>query len=1037
MNCPIFARRLLAASLLLFLTPSARAELPEWIWNADNGAKPADNEIRFFRKTFKITGNFNKATLTCAGDDEIQVFINGEKVAEGSGWEKPIRKNVAKQLDGGDNVIAIRGKNQSGPAGVIAMLEINEARNHKQYIVTDDSWISGETESKGWTDADFKAQGWTRAVSLGKLGVKPWGDVLQIPQATPAAQLTLLPGFKAELIHNSEPGEGSWICMTIDDRGRLIISPQEGTRNLLRVTLDGRGQAAKIEKIDQPVGQAMGLLYAFNSLYVNGAGPKGLGIYRLPNERFHDRLGAPVLLRNIEGAAGEHGSHAVVLGADKHLYIISGNFTKVPKDILPTSPHQHYAEDQLLPRANDGNGFGNGILPPGGFLLRMDRDGKNCELYSAGMRNTYDFAVNPDGELIGFDSDMEWDWGMPWYRPTRIFHLVSGGDYGFREGSGKWPKYYPDSLPSTVDVGVGSPTGMKFGTKSNYPDKYKTALYALDWAYGRIFAVHLTPEGASYSATFETFLKGKPLNLTDVEFGRDGAMYFITGGRGTQSGLYRVSYVGTGQKEEKLAVDKHLLKDAAKARELRHKLEQYQGKQNPKAVAFAWPYLDSPDRFIRYAARIAIESQPVAEWQDRALSETRTNAALTGLLALARLGGKETQDPLLTALKKFPLDNLTEEQQLDKLRVIELSFIRQGHPDTEMTKFAIEKLDPHYPAKSQWLNRELSELLIYLQAPDVVKKTLALLDAAPTLEEQIHYIVHLRKLTNGWTMEDREHYFSWFNRDRAADLGGQTHQPGVESYPWSGHKPDSALHTPEMLKWFADADRDYSDGSSYPKFIAGFRKDAIETLTASEKTELADFITDHKPEDKPKPMAEHKFVKAWKMDDLQPSLDEVTRGRSFANGKAVFTAAQCIACHRFGNEGGSVGPDLTAVSSRFTHRDILESILEPSKVLSEQYMNTIITKKDGDDVVGRIAEEDDQKVVVVVNPLSPIRVEVKKAEIEKRTLSKISPMPEGLVNTFSKDEILDLIAYVESAGKETAPAFARKTADAGGAPKTQ
>src|SRR5579871_1861373 len=139
MNCPTFARRFLAASLLLFLTAAARAELPEWIWNANHGAKAADNEVRYFRKTFKIAGNFNKAMLSCAGDDEIQVFINGEKVAEGSDWRTVIRKDVTKHLDGGDNVIAIRGKNHTDQAGVIAMLEISTARNQKQFVLTDAS----------------------------------------------------------------------------------------------------------------------------------------------------------------------------------------------------------------------------------------------------------------------------------------------------------------------------------------------------------------------------------------------------------------------------------------------------------------------------------------------------------------------------------------------------------------------------------------------------------------------------------------------------------------------------------------------------------------------------------------------------------------------------------------------------------------------------------------------------------------------------------------------------------------------------------
>ena len=132
--------------------------------------------------------------------------------------------------------------------------------------------------------------------------------------------------------------------------------------------------------------------------------------------------------------------------------------------------------------------------------------------------------------------------------PTRILHVVSGGDYGFREGTGKWPTYYADSLPPVVNVGLGSPTGVKFGTADRVPRGYRRALFALDWTFGRILCVHLEPRGASASGRFETFLQGRPLNVTDIEFGRDGALYFITGGRKTRSALYRVRYTGGDEK---------------------------------------------------------------------------------------------------------------------------------------------------------------------------------------------------------------------------------------------------------------------------------------------------------------------------------------------------------------------------------------------------------------------------------------------------------------------------------------------------------
>ena len=96
--------------------------------------------------------------------------------------------------------------------------------------------------------------------------------------------------------------------------------------------------------------------------------------------------------------------------------------------------------------------------------------------------------------------------------------------------------------PSTLDIGKGSPTAVEFGNSIHFPWPYSQALFVLDWTYGRILAVHLEARGSSYVGTGETFVRGRPLNVTDVEFGKDGAMYFVTGGRGTQSALYRITY---------------------------------------------------------------------------------------------------------------------------------------------------------------------------------------------------------------------------------------------------------------------------------------------------------------------------------------------------------------------------------------------------------------------------------------------------------------------------------------------------------------
>ena len=513
------------------------------------------------------------------------------------------------------------------------------------------------------------------------------------------------------------------------------------------------------------------------------------------------------------------------------------------------------------------------------------------------------------------------------------------------------------------------------------------------------FAAHLNPEGASYGATLETILRGIPLNLTALDFGRDGALYFITGGRGTESGLYRLTYVGPRIHEHESSWKMEAENDAKLARRLRHDLEFFQGKHDPRIIDIVWPSLNSDDRWIRYAARTALEFQDVTKWQDRAVAEPSKMGGLTALLALARCGSVDTQRPLLLALKKFPFDSLSGEEKLLKLRVIELSFCRQGRPAPDLAKLAIEKLDAHFPSNNGPMDHELCQLLLYLRAPDAITKSVALLNKAQTLEDQTFYAMTLRTISNGWTLDERKDYLGWFKKDH-----------------------DDAKHPPQLLQYFKDAGRDYSDGASMDLFLTNCMKDAIATLTPDEREDLAEYLP-KETNSAPVVAKVRKFIKEWKMADLDPLLEKVKASRSFKAGKETFTAAQCVLCHRFGKGGGSVGPELSAVASRLTAHDILESILLPSKVVSDQYKNTIVSTKDGDDVIGRIVEETDQKLVVMTDPIKMTKVDVLKKDVLSRRLSKVSPMPEGLANYMTQDEIFDLIAYLESGGKKTYAAF--------------
>ncbi len=823
----------------------------------------------------------------------------------------------------------------------------------------------------------------------------------------PGEVLDTLPGFKIEhVLRADKKTNGSWICMAKDPKGRLLLGGQSG-QPITRVTLkDGKSVNAEVMHI--PVSEAMGMLFVGDVLYISGKGSRGFALYRCKDTKKDDSFDDVEFLREWQGGSGEHGSHGLVLGPDKMLYSVSGNFTGVPKDLSPSSPHRNYADDLALKRIEDGNGFGAGAKPPGGYVARMDLDGKNIEMFSAGQRNNYDIAFNADGELFGYDSDMEWDWGSPWYRPTRAFQCVRGGDQGFREGSAKWPEYYPDSVPAAVNIGVGCPTGVVFGTGAKFPAKYQKAFYICDWTYGRLMAVHLKPNGGWYTGSFENFVAPKslhsksgktPLNLTDAVVGDDGAMYFSTGGRGTQADLFRVTYAGPNAAVP-LAVDQLRDKEGRESRELRRKLEAFNVQPDAAAVAFAWPHLSSPDRAIRYAARMAIERNPVAEWQAKALAEKQTDAALTALLALARLGAADTQPAILKALTAFPFAKLTEEQMLSKLRVIEVSIAREGVPAAELASLVIADVDPLFPAKSEFANRELCQILLALNAPNAVAKTVALLKSAPTQEEQVTYAVALRNIKAGWSEELRRDYLSWWST-------GPVKQ-----------------HPAHVVQWFTDVGINYNNGASFQNLLKNALKEAQASMTPAELAALGDL---NKPKPVTKPAAEpRKFVKDWKTADILPLLDKVGKGRDFARGKATFEAVQCALCHRYGDMGGAAGPDLTAIATRFKRQDILESMTEPSKVVSEQYMSTMFTLKDGKVAAGRIAQETDDQVTILPNPFDATAKEtVKKADIKSRELSKVSIMPPSLLSTCTENDILDLIAFLESMGDPKHPNFSK------------
>jgi putative heme-binding domain-containing protein len=282
-------------------------------------------------------------------------------------------------------------------------------------------------------------------------------------------------------------------------------------------------------------------------------------------------------------------------------------------------------------------------------------------------------------------------------------------------------------------------------------------------------------------------------------------------------------------------------------------------------------------------------------------------------------------------------------------------------------------LQPEFPGKTFEFNQYLAPIMINLDPVSAVPQTMRLLEASNIQRERIHYLYHLRHAKEGWSLENRRIYFQILN-EYAAFLGGR----------------------------------------GLPQALDRIRKDATATLTEKEKEALKQELN-HKPALPPMPdLSGRKFVKQWKESDFanDPGLEKADPN----NGKKIFHLALCSRCHRKGKEGYPIGPDLTHVSHRFSLQALLSEILDPSKTIAENYQMTILKLKDGRTLAGQIIPNLDYReptLQLAENPLNPDKItKIQKADILERSESGISIMPPGLLNQFSKTEVLHLAGWL-------------------------
>jgi putative heme-binding domain-containing protein len=951
----------------------------KWIWVKD--ARQPEISIEFSR-TFELSGHPVSAQLQAVADfSSFDIRINGKSVGKSPSHGPLVNLEVADHLLKGKNLVSITARSSGKAPAVALRLDWTDATGARSSLCSNEKWKA--KDSKG---------GERPIGSFGSLTVEPWWNLPPLTldslddytqwkraskaeQGTDPASFSTLPGYEVELLRSAGKEENSWVSMAFDPKGRITIGRED--KGLLRFSFSrDRKKIVRTESIEDTLKECRGLLYAYGALYANANNSRAL--YRLRDLDGDDQFEEKKILYQSEGGVG-HGRNDLALGPDGMIYAIHGDSVHIPGD-LPnlTSPLRR----NRLP-----------YRPSEGHVLRLDKDGKRIEIFCGGLRNPYGIAFNRDGEAFTYDADAENDMGAPWYRPTQIMHLTSGADFGWRAVTGSWPPYYPDhpdNTQSTAHIGKGSPTSVKFGYGSGFPPAYRNALFVLDWTFGRILAVHLIERGAGYLGVPEVFLRGRPLNVTDLAFGPDGAMYFVTGGRRTKSALYRVRYAGTNGPRNKASSQQKLrAKLSGKARDVRRHLEGYHGKPNQEIddtllgdgsagkLVSLWVHLGSPDPRIRQAARIALEHQPLERWRSAALSGNgKPRTLLTSWTALFHADPGQSS-AILPKLNKLDLRSLDEDLVLQAVHLYALCL--KDLPGA-FEEAILAQLRPFYPNQSDKLNWSLASLLIALDPEGAVDQTIELLKSTEDPVQAVHYLYQLRHAKVGWTQASRETYFR--------KLGEATGYVG--------------------------------DSRGLPTGLKRIGKDALVTLPAGERKRY-EALGVNKAKMPPLPdLSGRKFVKNWKPDDFAGELGLKPAAKASASGRKAFEVALCNRCHRFQGSGYAVGPDLTVVANRLGRTDLLRAILLPSESIAQNYRSDLLELADGRTLAGQVIPTLDYRapyLLLAENPLIPDQsVKIPKVDVLKRKRSDLSIMPPGLLNNLSKQEVLDLLAYLESAG---------------------
>ncbi len=720
------------------------------------------------------------------------------------------------------------------------------------------------------------------------------------------------------------------------------------------------------------------------------------GVADGPSSLLIEHISSPKFLQS---RGTDHATNGIRMGIDGWIYIAVGDFGF------------HNATDRS----------GKKMTMLGGGIVRVRPDGTEMEVYTHGMRNIYDVAIDPYMNIFARGNTND---GGGWN--IRFSNQIQSGEYGYPV---LFKHFTDEIIPALIDLGGGSGTGALFMDDATWPAKYNNVPMMADWGRSQLYIHRVTPDGASFTQKEEPFIK--LAQITDIDIDASGRAYLSAWDGAGYSGnpkkgfvvravpknwVYKpfadlkkasvsklTAYLSSGSAVARLAAQQELLtRPTKKYSKAVWKLTTDKNKPLAARVAALFTYAQATG--VEGIANLLklTEDAGLKEFALRALADRKGNLAPVPTEPF--LNGLKDSSPRVRVAATVGLGRLGRTEVADAL-------LQVAVPSTFAAP-AIGTEGPHATPNSAIIPAHIAvRSLVSLNAVDACVKAIG--TANSTIALWALRYMHDSKAANGLmaayqrTNDEslKKQILTTLSRiyKKEADYDGSwwwstrpdTHGPYYKAITWES---SAAIKDFLVAEWQKSSDKQF--------YI---------DLNSRHRMEIPEFGKEEPVAVKEEVKVDLEKIRNKKGQVGEASIEDVMLAMAkfqgdAALGKTIFTQQGCIACHSLSKGEVMKGPFMGQIGSIMNREQIAESILKPNASISQGFSTVLITAKRNKSYMGFITEESATKVVL--RDITGQVTTLKTSDIVSRKEMETSMMPSGLVNALSYEEFASLLTFL-------------------------